>query len=468
MQLRAAHHVDMTSGPLSGNIFLFALPLIASGILQQSFNVVDVAVVGAYCSSEAIAAVGSNGPVISILVNLFLGIAVGANAVIARYIGEKRPDDIRNSVATVTVLALVSGVLLLGIGVGVTRPVLEWMGAPPEVLDSAVRYLRIFFCGMPFMMIYNFGSSILRSIGDTNKIFYSLFIATICNLGLDILFTGIFGLGVEGAAWATVISNGINAMIMIGYLLHEPDPYTLSLHPGQWKVSLPDLKEMLRIGVPAGLQGMVFSISNIFIQAGINKFGADAIAGSATALTFESYCYFIVAGFNGATIAFTSQNYGACKPARCRRVWAICMLYSVLITGVCNTLLIWKSDVAFSIFTTDPEVVRYAAMRFHIVLTLQWIASSYEISGSYMRGLGYSVLPMLLTIFGTCVLRLVWVWIFPDIDNTFSMLLTIYPVSWVITGIAVVTAAFIVQRKVFKKLWQGTNTKEKHPDVCIP
>lgn len=452
MRIRAAHHVDMTRGSLFGNIFIFAVPLIASGILQQSFNVVDVAVVGRYCSSRAIAAVGSNGPVISILVNLFLGIAVGANAVIARFIGEGRLADIRNSISTVVILTLVSGLLLLGIGVTMTRPILEWMSAPPDVIELASQYLRIFFCGMPFMMVYNFGGSILRSIGDTGKLFDSLLIATLCNLGLDVLFTGVFGWGVAGVAWATVIANAINALLMIWFLRREPEPYKVPLSPRHWHLSVPDLREMLRIGIPAGLQGMVFSISNIFIQSGINRFGADAIAGSATALTFEAYCYFIVAGFNGAAIAFTSQNYGARDLSRCRKVWAICMAYSVVITGLCNWLLVWQSDRAFSIFTSDPEVIRYAALRFHTVLTVQWLASTYEISGAYMRGLGYSVLPMLLTVIGTCLLRLVWVALFPLIDYSYTTLLAIYPVSWAITGLAVVIAAFIVQRHVFRRV----------------
>lgn len=450
--IRASHHVDMTSGRLAGKILLFSLPLIASGILQQSFNVIDVAVIGNYSTKSAIAAVGSNGPIISIIVNLFIGISVGANAVIARYIGEGRPDDVRDSVSTVAWTSLASGFLLMLIGITLSRPILEAMSAPADVIDLAAEYLRIYFCAMPFLMIYNFGGAILRSIGDTSKLFYSLAIANAVNIALDFLFVGSFGWGVSGVAWATVIANGVNAFIIVYYLNREPDPYRLTLNPARWKLSTADLMEMLRIGVPAGLQGMIFSISNIFIQSAINKFGAAAIAGSATALTFEAYCYFVVAGLNGAAIAFTSQNYGARKPERCRRVWAICMAYSVVITAACNILMIVFSKEAFSLFTHDADVAQYALIRFHTVLVYQWLASSYEISGSYMRGLGYSVIPMLLTVFGTCVLRLFWVHIFPNINYSFATLLAIYPISWVITGILVVVAAFIVQRKVFREM----------------
>lgn len=444
--------MDMTSGPLANKILLFSLPLIASGILQQSFNVVDVAVIGNYADKSAIAAVGSNGPIISIIVNLFIGVSVGANAVIARFIGEGRADEVRNSVSTVAWTSIVSGVILLLIGCSLSRPILELMSAPPDVIDLANRYLKIYFVGMPFLMVYNFGGAILRSIGDTPKLFYSLAIANIVNVLLDFLFVGAFDMGVAGVAWGTVMANAVNAAIIVYYLNREPDPYKLTLKPSRWKMSVPDLKEILRIGVPAGLQGMIFSFSNIFIQTSINKFGAAAIAGSATALTYEAYCYFVVAGINGAAIAFTSQNYGARKPQRCKRVWEICMAYSVGIMVICNLLFVVFSKDVFQVFTSDPDVIHYATIRFHTVLIYQWTACSYEISGSYMRGLGYSVIPMLLTVFGTCVLRLFWVWIFPSINYSFGTLLAIYPISWIITGIMVVSAAFIVQHKVFGAL----------------
>lgn len=445
---KGGKQIDMLHGPMAMKILVFAIPLIASGILQQSFNAVDVAIIGRYSTSRAIAAVGSNGPIISIMVNLFLGIAVGANVVIANYLGQRNAEAVRKSVSTVMIVALLSGLLLLGLGTVLARPILEAMSAPPDVVELATLYLRIFFCGMPFMMIYNFGSAIMRSIGDTRRPFYSLLIATACNLVLDWLFVAVFDMGVAGVAWATVIATGVNAAIMIWFLLREPDPLTLDIK--RWVLSSPDLKKMLRIGVPAGLQGMVFSISNIFIQAAINKFGADAIAGSATALTYEAYCYYIVSAFCAATIAFTGQNYGAGQAQRCKRVVKICMAYSVVICGLANVLITWQEGFCIGVFTSDPEVARYASMRFHTVLLFQALASSYEISGSYMRGLDYSMAPMLLTVFGTCVLRLFWVSIFRAIDNSFETLLLIYPITWIVTGAMVIGAALWVQRRVFQ------------------
>lgn len=446
---KAGKQVDMLHGPMAMKILVFAIPLIASGILQQSFNAVDVAIIGRYSTSRAIAAVGSNGPIISIMVNLFLGIAVGANVVIANYLGQRNAEAVRKSVSTVMIVALLSGLLLLGLGTMLARPILEAMSAPPDVVELATLYLRIFFCGMPFMMIYNFGSAIMRSIGDTKRPFYSLLIATVCNLVLDWLFVAVFDMGVAGVAWATVIATGVNAAIMIWFLLREPDPLTLDVK--RWALSAPDLKKMLRIGVPAGLQGMVFSISNIFIQAAINTFGADAIAGSATALTYEAYCYYIVSAFCAATIAFTGQNYGAGQAQRCKRVVRICMAYSVVICGLANVLITWQEGFCIGVFTSDPEVMRYASMRFHTVLLFQALASTYEISGSYMRGLGYSMAPMLLTVFGTCVLRLCWVSVFRTVDNSFETLLLIYPITWIVTGAMVIGAALWVQRRVLGK-----------------
>ncbi len=449
-ELKKSSQIDMLHGPLWGKIFMFTVPLIASGILQQSFNAVDVAMIGRYSTSQAIAAVGSNGPIISILVNLFLGIAVGANVVIANYLGHRDLNAVRRSISTVAVIAVLSGLLLLGLGVCLARPILEAMSAPPDVIDLATTYLRIYFCGMPFAMIYNFGSAIMRSIGDTKLPFYSLLVATVCNFVLDWLFVAVFDFGVDGVAWATVISNGVNAAIIVYFLTREPEPVTL--HLGHWVLHRSDFRKMLRIGIPAGLQGMVFSISNIFIQSAINKFGSDAIAGSAAALTYEVYCYYIIAGFCAATIAFTGQNYGAGNVERCRKVVRICMTYSVVLCGVANLLIVWQGTACLGVFSSDPEVVKYGLMRFHTVLMLQCMASSYEVSGSYMRALGYSMTPMVLTIFGTCVLRLMWIYTYAAWHPSFDVLMSIYPITWTITGVMVITAALIVQRRAFRKL----------------
>lgn len=437
----------MLHGPMAGRMLWFALPLIASGILQQSFNTVDVAVMGHYSSSQAMGAVGSNGMIISILVSLFLGISVGANVVIANYIGQRNRDGIIRSVATVALLAMVSGLILAVAGILLARPILEAMDSPVDVIDLATTYLRIYFIGMPFIMIYNFGSAILRSIGDTVRPFYSLLIASVVNIALDWLFVAVFGMGVDGVAFATVIGNGVNAIIIVVILMRLPAPYTL--RPGKMSFSSRDLSKMLKIGVPAGVQGMIFSFSNIFIQSAVNSYGSAAVAATAATLTFESWCYYIVSAFCAATIAFTGQNYGAGDTARCKRAFGIAMTLGASLTATANLLIAWQADACINLFTGDPTVVEYARIRLHTVLMFQFIACSYEISGAYMRGLGYSMTPMVLTIFGTCVLRLAWVFFEAPRHANFGHLLSIYPITWTITGAMVLAAAFIVQRKAF-------------------
>ena len=439
--------IDMTNGSLLRKIIIFALPLIASGILQQSFNSVDVAVVGRYCGHQALAAVGSNGMVINILINLFLGISVGANVVISNYIGQRNRDGIAKAVRTVAALALASGVLLAVAGATVARPILEMMGTPADVIEPATLYLQIYFGGMPFLMIYNFGASVLRSMGDTRRPFYSLVIAGLVNVALNLLFVICFDMGVAGVAVATVVSSAVNAGITVWFLVREREPFRLEVH--RTKFYRAELRKMLSIGVPAGLQGMVFSFANIFVQSAINSYGSDAIAGSAAALNYEQYCYYVMVAFCQAAIAFTGQNYGAGKTERCKRVFKLCMALGIGSVTVLNELIVWQGDFFIGIFTDNSEVVKYGVERLRFVLMLQWMAASYEISAACMRGLGHSMTPMLLTIAGTCVLRLLWIYLYCPSHPGFGHLLVIYPITWIITGALMLTAYFIISRKAF-------------------
>ena len=297
------------------------------------------------------------------------------------------------------------------------------------------------------MMIYNFGAAILRSMGDTKRPFYSLIVAGIVNTVLNLLLVIVFGMGVAGVAISTVISNVVNAAIIVYLLMNESDPFKLELK----KISIirPELKKMLRIGLPAGMQGMVFSVSNVFILATVNSFGSDAMAGSAAALNFEYYCYFAIAAFGQAAVAFVSQNYGAGQTERCDKIYRQSMLLSILSCGILNIIIFWQKEAFIGIFTSEPEVIHYAAIRISYVLLFQFIASSYEISAATMRGLGYSMTPTILTIFGTCLLRLLWVYAVCPRYHDFKVLMSVYPLSWVITGIAVCTAYFIVRKKAY-------------------
>lgn len=439
--------MDMLHGSIFRKLLLFALPLIASGILQQSFNSVDVAVVGQFASSQALAAVGSNGLVISLIINLFIGISVGANVVIAHYIGRKDEQGIQNAISTTAVIAATSGIFLLITGLVIAKPLLEALDTPEDVMDLAVLYLRIFSLGMPFMMIYNFGAAILRSMGDTKRPFYSLVIAGVINVGLNLLLVIGFKMSVAGVAIATVASNIVNAAIIICFLTHEKGIFRLKLK--KLSVSKPELRKILQIGVPAGIQGMVFSISNVFVLATINSFGSAAVAGSSAALNYEYYCYFVVSAFAQAAVAFISQNYGAGKIERCKNIFRQSMLLGLLGCAFLNLLIVWQKEFFIGFFTSEPDIVRYAAIRMEYVLLFQFMASSYEISGAALWGLGYSMTPTVLTIFGTCLLRLVWIFVVVPMSRSYETLLTVYPISWVITGIAVCTAYAIIRRKAF-------------------
>lgn len=442
---KTTNKIDMLHGPLLMRILLFSLPLAASSMLQQLFNSIDVAVVGHFVGSQALAAVGSNAPVISLLINLFVGISMGANAIISNHIGQNDEDRIRRSVGTVGVLALLSGFTLLVLGVSIARPILTWMDTPEEVLDMAVLYLRIYFLGMPFFMVFNFGSAILRSMGDTRRPLYILVAAGVVNTLLNLFFVLVLHMGVEGVAIATSIASAVSAAVMVWLLLHEPEPFRL-----EWKALRIDRRELsriLQIGVPAGLQGMVFSISNVLVQSTINGYGASAVAGSAAAQNFEYYCYFLITAFNGAAISFIGQNYGAGQMQRVKRIFFICMGLAVTFCLVLNELLVWQGDAVLNLFSTDAEVHHYGLMRMHIALSLQWMACSYEISGSALRGMGHSLMPTLYTIFGTCLLRVVWVFAVVPVWPGFDVLMSVYPISWVITGSMVLLSFFYVFRR---------------------
>ena len=435
----------MLNGPLAGPIILFALPLALSSMLQQLFNAADTAVVGRFASSQAMAAVGSNSSVINLVVALFVGLSVGTNVVIASLIGRGRKDEIPTAVHTAVVVALISGVLLLFVGIGIARPMLTLMNTPEDVLDLAVLYLRIYFLGMPFIMLYNFGAAILRSKGDSTRPVYALICGGVLNVLLNLLLVIVFHLHVIGVASATVTSNVVSSFLVMWFLLHEEDEFRLN--PKNLQIHTGYLMQMIRIGLPAGLQGVVFSLSNTVIQSGVNSFGSSASAGSAAALNFEIIAYYIVNSFNQATVTFTSQNYAAGKYDRVKKVFRLAILFTVIGAGTLDFLFIAGRHFTLSLFTTDPEVFKYAVIRFTHILAFQWMVSSYEISGSAMRGMGYSMTPTVITIFGTCVFRIFWVLTLFPRHRDFGFLLYVYPASWLITGSLVLLAYFLVCRK---------------------
>lgn len=435
----------MTHGALWSKILIFALPLAASSILQQLFNSVDTAVVGRFASSQALAAVGSNGSLISLMINLFIGISLGSNVVIAHYIGEKSEQNIQSAIHTAIVVALLSGFFVMILGQFIARPVLLLMGTPEDVIELAVLYLRIYLIGMPFIMLYDFGSSILRSTGDSRRPLYSLIVAGVVNTLLNLVLVIVFHMGVAGVAIATVISNVVSSGIVMYILLHESEPIRLNVH--KLKINPKELKKILAIGIPAGLQGMMFSIANVCIQSTINSFGSAAIAGSAAALNYEFFSYFMVNAFAQAAVTFTSQNYGAGEYDRCKRIFRISMLLSLVSCGLLSGVFVIGRDFFLRLYTTDEAVLVFANQRILIATTLELLTSIYEISAGAMRGLGHSLLPAIITFLGSCVLRLIWIATACRMVHEFWVLMIIYPISWVVTGIAMMIAYYCIRRK---------------------
>lgn len=444
---KSKQQVDMLNGSLADKIFFFALPLAASSILQQLFNSADLAVVGRFASSEAMAAVGSNSSVINLIVSLFTGLSVGANVVIATLIGKNEKDKINNAVHTIYLTALISGIILIFLGIFVSRYLLELMGAPENVMGLAIEYLRIYFLAMPFMMVYNFGSAILRSKGDSRNPLIFLAISGVLNIILNLIFVIGFHMSVAGVAIPTVISNALSSIMITIHLTKEEEAFRLSFK--KLKFHKEYFSQMLKIGLPAGLQGMVFSISNVVIQSAINSFGSEAIAGATAASNFEFMCYFVINAFSQAAVTFTSQNYGARKFDRCKKVFRISMLMGELITLALSLVFWFGRDFFIQFFTTDPEVIKYAYVRLLLVGTLEIGTGTYEISGGCLRGMGKSMIPAVITVFGSCIFRLIYIATVFRKWHTFTVLFMAYPISWAITGAAMLFTYFTIRRQLF-------------------
>lgn len=448
MKKKRAGQMDMLNGPLMGKIILFALPLAASSILQQLFNAADVAVVGRFAGNQALAAVGGNSSVINLLVNLFVGFSVGANVVIARYIGEGKDERIQKTVHTVIALALICGVILAVLGYVVARPLLQLMNTPQEVLPLAAVYLKIYFGGMPFFMLYNFGSAILRSVGDTQKPLYCLIVSGVINVGLNLLLVIVFQLGVVGVAVATVTANGVSAGMVLLFLGKNEGAIRLNLR--KLALSREEVIMIVKIGAPAGLQGMVFSFSNVCIQSAINGFGTDAIAGSAAALNYEFFTYFVTSAFTQAAVTFTSQNYGARKYERCKRVWRISALLGVCGTGILSAVFVFGRMFFLGIFAADAAAVSFGAVRMLHIQVFSFLPPLYEVTGGSLRGMGYSMTPAILTMFGSCAVRIIWIYTVFAWKPTLPMLFWVYPFSWVLTITLVVGGYLLISRKVLR------------------
>lgn len=439
----------MLNGGLAGKLILFAIPLAFSGILQQLFNSADVAVVGRFAGSAALAAVGSCVALVGIFVNLIIGLAVGPNAALANLIGQGQRNRISGMVHTILTFGMILGVVLMGLGFLTARTVLEASGTPESVINEALLYIRIYFIGIPFMTIYNFGAAILRSYGDTKRPMYYLVLSGTVNVILNLVFVICFGLGVEGVAISTTISNMLSTALVLVHLHGKEDEFQFRFHKMhiEWK----DLKRVLMIGIPAGIQGAIFSVSNVFIQSGINSFGEDAIAGSSLALNFEYFTYDIANAFAQAAVTFTSQNFGAGNLKRCKKIFWLCMLFGMGFTEILSIVFMVWDDFFVSIYTISDAVAVYGLIRMHHVCSLEGMTATYEVESAALRGMGKSLEPSIITILGTVVFRMIWlVTVFRWIP-TYDMLMNVYISSWIFTGGLIFIVYVLYMRKLEKQ-----------------
>jgi putative MATE family efflux protein len=441
----------MLNGSIADKIVKFALPLAITGLLQQFFNAMDVAVVGKYAvdSENAMAAVGCNAPVVGLMVNLFVGISLGANVVISRFIGQQNEKGIRSAVHTSILVSLICGVFMTLIGTYFSKDLLMLLKVPENVLPMALKYIRIYLLGMPVILLYNFEAAIFRSNGDTKSPLICLSIAGITNICLNLLFVRGFHMAAEGVAIATVVSNLISSLLLFFKLIFSKTVISISFK--EFKIDSKILLTILKIGVPAGVQGMVFSISNLCVQSAINELGSDIMAASSAAFNIEIFAYYIINAYGQACTTFIGQNYGAGKMDRCKKVIRADLLQSIGVTIVMTAVILLAARPLVRLFTNNPAIIEPARERIFFIVGFELVNVFMEIYSGAMRGFGFSLSPAIITLIGVCGIRIYWVFEYFPAHKNFTSLLMCYPISWILTAIGLVLCYYLyVRRKVFK------------------
>ncbi|MBQ7784795.1 MAG: MATE family efflux transporter [Clostridia bacterium] len=446
--------MDMTEGPLFAKVFLFALPIMLSGILQLLFNAADTIVVGRFAGSQALAAVGSVGSLNNMIISLFIGLSIGANVLVARFTGSREDKNVSETVHTAVLLSLLGGLLLAVIGVFAARPLLSLMGSPEDVIDLAVLYVRIIFIGMPVQMLYNFCAAVLRAVGDTKRPLYFLTAAGVINVILNLIFVVCFHMSVAGVALATIISQAVSAWLVMHSLMHMDGPTKLTLRNLHFNRRM--LREIIRIGLPAGIQSSVFSLSNVVIQSSVNSFGSIVVAGNAAAANVGTFVYQGMNTFQQAITCFASQNIGAHKPSRVITSLKACLVWALVSGILLGGLSCLFGYQLLALFSDDPAVISAGLERLYIVNGPYFICGLMDVMTGVLRGIGYSLLPMIVSILGACAFRIVWVMTIFAASPNMPTLMISYPVSWALT-LAVLTVIFL---QLWKKL-KATYTPEE-------
>ena len=429
---RGNYEMDMTAGAILPKLLLFSLPLLLSSILQLLFNAADVIVVGRFEGENALAAVGSTGAMINLIVNIFMGLSVGANVVIARYYGAGQYKDTSEAVHTSVTVSVIGGAILAVFGFIMAHTLLVWMGSPAEVLPLATLYVKIYFLGMPFNALYNFGSSVLRAVGDTQRPLIYLTLAGIANVILNLLFVAVFHMGVAGVALATIVSQAISAILVLLCLLRTEGAIHVDLR--KLRIHAEKLLEIARIGLPAGLQGAFFSLSNVLIQSTVNSFGNIVMAGNSVSANIEGFIYVAMNALHQAAITFTSQNFGARKYLRIRRICLLSVLTVTVIGILLGAIALVFQTPLLSIYSTEPEVIAAGIIRMNIIASTYFLCGIMDVLCGVLRGLGSTIAPMIISVLGACALRIFWIYCILPFDRTLQMLYISYPVSWAITA----------------------------------
>lgn len=440
------YEIDMCNGTLMDKLIVFAVPLMISGVLQLMFNAVDIIVVGQYSGSQSLAAVGSTTALINIFTNLFIGISMGVNVLAARFYAAGQDQQMSETVHTAILVALISGVIMTFVGVGMARWALEVMATPDDVIDLSTLYMRIYFLGMPFFMLYNYGAAILRAVGDTRRPLLFLIVAGITNAMLNVILVVKFHMAVEGVAIATVVSQLISCILVLRCLYQSESSYQLRF--SKLRVNVSYLSQIFQVGIPAGIQSVVINFSNAMLQSSVNSFGSTAMAGYTAANNLLGFLYASVNSVTQACMSFTSQNYGVGKFKRMDRVLIDCALISVVFAGTLGTIFYVFGSEILQIYTKEQDVIK-AGMEIISITTIPYfLCGIMDLFPGAMRGMGRSGVPMILSIIGTVGTRIVWIYgIFPLHRSLFVLFIS-YPGSWLITIAMQVICFFIVRKQV--------------------
>lgn len=447
---------QMCSGPLFGPMIRYTIPIILTGILQLLFNAADLIVVGQFCGNVSVAAVGATSSLINLLVNLFIGLSVGAGVRVAQSLGAGNADDTHRIVHTSIPTAIIGGIILTVIGLFFSEGLLRLMGTPDDVINLSAVYMKIYFCGITSAMLYNFGSAILRAAGDTKSPLIYLTIAGVINVIFNVIFVRAFNMDVAGVALATSISQTVSAILIIIKLIKRDDECKLTLK--KMKIHLTALNRIMSVGIPAGIQGSLFSISNVIIQSSINSFGSLVMSGCSAAMSLEGFVYTTMNSFHQTALNFIGQNFGAGNYKRVGKIAGISLMYVSIAGIVAGSAVYFCAKPLLSIYITDsPEAIAYGILRLGYVCLPYFLCGIMDTTTGVLRGMGRSVSPMIITVLGVCAFRIVWIYTIFRVEkfHTLECLFVSYPISWILTFTAEFILFLIVYKKYVKKERSG-------------